>query len=83
MYDRNIFAYTAPGSTYPEYVSINRRGEEIYIAVRSPDGGPTAEMRLPYAELDGLIRCLRLSRPANLYGSGDKTAFKHIPKVTR
>jgi hypothetical protein len=82
MNDRNIFAFTAPGSNYPEYVSINRRDEEIYITVRAPNGGPTAEMRLPYDQLDELIRALRGARPANLYGSGDKTALRHIPKVT-
>lgn len=25
MKDRNIFAYTAPGSDFPDYLSINRR----------------------------------------------------------
>lgn len=83
MDDRNIFAYTAPGANYPEYVSVNRRSEEIYITVRSPakEGaeGATAEMRLPYTELDDLIRALRGNRPANLFGSGDKDARKHIP----
>ncbi len=78
MKDRNIFAFTAPGADLPEYVSINRRDEEIYITVRSPNGGPTAEMRLPYDQLDGLIRALRGCRPANLYGSGDNAALKHI-----
>jgi hypothetical protein len=76
--DRNIFAYTAPGSNFPEYVSINRRGEKIYITVRAPSGGPTAEMHLPYDHLDELIRSLRGGRPANLYGSGDDAARKHI-----
>lgn len=80
MNDRNIFAFTAPGSDFPEYVSINRRAEEIYITVRSPSGGPTAEMRLPYDQLDDLIRALRGSRPANLYGSGDNAAWKHIQR---
>lgn len=80
MDDRNIFAYTAPGSNFPEYVSINRRNEEIYITVRSPGGGHTAEMRLPYDQLDELIRALRGARPANLYGSGDNAAWKHIQR---
>lgn len=82
MDNRNIFAFTAIKyeGLYPEYVSINRRDEEIYIAVRSPNGGPTAEMRLPYDQMDELIRSLRGARPANLYGSGDNEAWKHIPK---
>lgn len=79
MDDRNIFAFTAPGANLPEYVSINRRDEEIYITIRAPSGGPTAEMRLPYDQLDGLIRALRGARPANIYGSGDRSAFRHIP----
>jgi hypothetical protein len=74
MDNRNIFAFTAPGSNFPEYVSINRRDEEIYITVRSPSGGHTAEMRLPYDQLDDLIRALRGAGPANLYGSGDNAA---------
>lgn len=84
MDDRNIFAFTAIeyDGLYPEYVSVNRRDEEIYITVRSPNGGPTAQMRLPYDQLDGMIRALRGARPANIYGSGDKSAFRHIPKVT-
>jgi hypothetical protein len=80
--NRNIFAFTAIvyEGLYPEYLSINRRDEEIYITVRSPSGGPTAEMRLPYDQLDELIRALRGARPANLYGSGDNAAWKHIQR---
>lgn len=82
MDNRNIFAYTAVeyAGLYPEYLSINRRAEELYITVRAPDGGPTAEMRLPYDQLDNLIRALRGARPANLYGSGDNEAWKHIQR---
>jgi len=82
MDNRNIFAFTATQyeGLYPEYISINRRDEEIYIAVRSPSGGPTAEARLPYDQLDGLIQALRGARPANLYGSGDNAAWKHIQR---
>lgn len=84
MDDLNIFAFTTPGAHYPEYISINRRDEELYVTVRSPrqpDGseGSTATMRLPYDQLDGLIRSLMGARPANIYGSGDKSARKHIP----
>lgn len=77
MKDRNIFAYTAPGGPYPEYVSINRVDGEIYISVRSPDGGPTAKMRLPADRLDEMIYALRGARPTNLRaGSVVSTATK-------
>lgn len=79
MDDRNIFAYTAPGSDFPEYVSINRRNEQIVITVRSHGLSGPAEMTLPYEQLDGLIRALRGARPANLFASGDKAARRHIP----
>jgi hypothetical protein len=31
----NLFAWTAPGSNYPPFVSINRKGDEIYVTVRA------------------------------------------------
>lgn len=82
MDDRNIFAYTAPGADWPDYLSINRKDEIIVVTVRGNRGGDLAEMTLPYDQLDSLIRALRGARPANIYGSGDKTAFRHIPRVT-
>jgi hypothetical protein len=34
---RNIHAFTAPGGSYPEYVSVNQSGHDDYsITVRSP-----------------------------------------------
>lgn len=33
---RNLAAYTAPGSNYPQYVSINRDGDRVSITVREP-----------------------------------------------
>lgn len=71
MKDRNIFAYTAPGSDFPDYLSINRKDEQIVVTVRGRRGGDLAEMTLPENELDALIYALRGARPANLYGSGD------------
>jgi len=68
MKDRNIFAHTAPGSNFPEYLSINRRNEQIVVTVRTTNG-PTAEMMLPDNKLDELIYALRGARPANLFGS--------------
>lgn len=74
MTNRNIFAFTAIQyeGPYPEYVSINRRDEQIYITVRSPNGGPTAEMRLPYDQIDKLIYALRGARINPLIGSGQE-----------
>lgn len=45
----NIFAYTAPGADYPEYVSVNRRETGVEITVRSPKkyGGTTTTILLP------------------------------------
>lgn len=71
MNDRNIFAYTAPGSDFPDYLSINRKDERVVVTVRGGRGGDLAEMTLPQEELDKLIYALRGARPANLYGSGD------------
>jgi len=33
---KNIFAYTAPGAIYPEFVSVNDIDGQIEITVRSP-----------------------------------------------
>lgn len=69
MRDRNIFAYTEPGTTYPDYLSINRRDGEIFISVRGNQGGDLAEMKLPQEELDKLIYALRGARINPLLGS--------------
>lgn len=71
MRDRNIFAYTAPGSDYPDYLSINRKDERIVVTVRGNRGGDLAEMALPQEELDKLIYALRGARINPLLGSGD------------
>ena len=70
MKDRNIFAYTAPGSDFPDYLSINRRDERIVVTVRGNRGGDLAEMILPQEELDKLIYALRGARISPLFGSG-------------
>jgi hypothetical protein len=37
----NLFAYTAPGADYPEYISINREDDgRITITVRGPKRKP-------------------------------------------
>lgn len=56
----NITAYTAPGATYPEYVSINERDGQVEITVRAPataDGqcGVTAAMKMTWDAFDRLI----------------------------
>jgi hypothetical protein len=71
MKDRNIFAYTAPGSDFPDYISINRKDERIVITVRGGRGGDLAEMVLPQEEIDRLIYALRGARINPLLGSGD------------
>lgn len=71
MKDRNIFAYTAPGADYPDYLSINRKDEKIVVTVRSYHGVGLAEMVLPQEELDRLIYALRGARINPLLGSGD------------
>lgn len=76
MKDRNIFAYTAPESDFPDYLSINRRDERIVISVRGCRGHHSAEMTLPQEELDALIYALRGARINPLIGSG------HKPKIT-
>jgi hypothetical protein len=62
----NMFAYTAPGADYPEYISVNRRQGDgmIEITVRSPkkaDGscGDTASIVLHRGQLGGLFYALR------------------------
>lgn len=49
--DKNLVAYTPPGSAYPPYLSINYRNTMVEITIRDeeqPDGsqGPTATIRM-------------------------------------
>jgi hypothetical protein len=69
MKDRCIFAYTAPGADFPDYLSINRKDEKIVVTVRGGRGGDIAEMVLPQDELDKLIYALRGARINPLIGS--------------
>jgi hypothetical protein len=60
----NIFAYTAPGSNYPEFVSLNQQADgSITLSVRGPAivaaCGPQAEVTLPRRELLNLFDALR------------------------
>lgn len=65
----NIFAYTAPGAEYPEYLSVNVRDGQLEVTVRGlkkpPDGerahalpGDTAALVLPIEEHRKLYRAL-------------------------
>lgn len=71
MKDRNIFAYTAPGADFPEFISINRKDGRIEITVRSQGNGGNqmALMVLPQDKLDELIYALRGARINPLRGS--------------
>ena len=61
---KNIFAYTANTSPYPEYISLNEMPDgRISLAVRAPaqpgkfsdkDEGPYAVTELPRDELNAL-----------------------------
>jgi hypothetical protein len=74
MNDRNIFAYTAPGADFPEFLSINRKDGRIEITVRSQGSGgeKMGLMVLPQDKLDELIYALRGARINPLIGSGDR-----------
>lgn len=57
---KNITAYTSAGVTYPEYVSINERGDLVEITVRhpaAPDGtcGATAAINMTRHDFGRLI----------------------------
>lgn len=71
MKDRNIFAYTAPGADFPEFISINRKDGRIEITVRSQGAGGNQMglMVLPQDKLDELIYALRGARTNPLRGS--------------
>lgn len=52
----NVFAFTAPGIYYPEFVSVNAVEDSIEFIVRSPANpisatcGSTAMARIPRAQ---------------------------------
>jgi hypothetical protein len=58
MTQRNIFAYTAPGSDYPPYVSLNEVNGEVQLTVRGrydrtvPASGIPAMVLLSCDELE-------------------------------
>lgn len=56
---RNIFAYTAPGADFPEYISINDRNGMVEITVRSPK---MDRERVPDEALYSGVACMALSK---------------------
>jgi len=73
---KNIFAYTAPGADYPEFLSINREDDgRVTVTVRGPSQrvettegnwqismSPTITMTLPEAELNKLMDAIECQR---------------------
>lgn len=57
---RNIFAYTAPtpAEGYPEFISINRHGDEFTIIARGPKQAETVALSLPIGEAKAMYRAL-------------------------
>jgi hypothetical protein len=68
MKDRNIFAYTAPGADFPEYLSINRRDDEIVMTVRTKGAGEEAKA-VPKRRATRCNVAVLNSRPCRLNGA--------------
>lgn len=61
---KNLFAYTAPGCNYPEFISVNREVNQTEVIVRSAawgDGtcGNTASIKLTPEQVTEPIESLR------------------------
>lgn len=59
---RNIYAYTAPGANFPEFISINDNDGKVEVTVRGPSGdaqAPTVLAELPKDEVPSLIEALQ------------------------
>lgn len=61
---KNKFAYTAPESIYPAFVSLNERDGFMVLTVRGPrkengDCGETVDVPVPRSELRKLFDSLR------------------------
>lgn len=72
---KNLYAFTATNSIYPEFISINKKEDgKVYISVRSPKKfdsekgyevqGDIAEIELPQAEINKMIEALNNDYPA-------------------
>ncbi|MDH6265557.1 hypothetical protein M2360_000947 [Rhizobium sp. SG_E_25_P2] len=60
----NIHAFTAPGASYPEYISVNKSGDSYSVSVRSPrkeDGsvGDAATITLDGDQFRALAKALQ------------------------
>lgn len=91
-----IYAHTAPGSNYPEYLSINDVNGEIKVTVRSPatgnECGAGATMTLPRDQIPALVeRLLSLppvsevaeSKPLVLYFKTEEDRKEMIAAVSQ
>lgn len=64
-----VYAYTAPGATYPEYINVSLDGDHVVFSVRSAPSldvmqsdnpplavcGSTSVIRLPIDKADALV----------------------------
>lgn len=60
----NLFAYTSPGVNYPEFISVNKVGDEVEFLVRTAawgDGtcGSVSSIRLNAKQVAELSEALR------------------------
>ena len=58
----NIFAYTAPGADFPEFVSVNEAdggGVEFIIRSRIDIGGSTAQVALNHEQAKALYYAMQ------------------------
>ncbi len=53
---RNIFAYTAPGADFPEYLSINEYNGKIKVTARDKGAANLVDLELPRGELLKLLK---------------------------
>lgn len=58
---KNVYAHTAPGASYPEYISVNETDDPnlFTVSVRSPAGddgscGDTAQITLTMQQMEEL-----------------------------
>lgn len=56
--DKNLYAYTAPGSEMPPHISVNRVGEGCTVTVRST-GGAVATIGLSRGQVEDLAVSLQ------------------------
>ena len=77
--EKNLYAYTSPAASYPEYISVNTREGKVAITVRSPakeDGsvGNLAEILLTQEQAAELANALAVEKQAESEPAKNKTA---------